>query len=122
MASSTSWHLPRSGSESQDQNYDIFDYEEEITDDDNQRAATEGVIRQQDQPQAPKSKRNPYVEKISNFMKRGANIESVSEQDIAGLSRRLVSHDYINSLSPELAVSFDKKGANGLKDVPPMLY
>jgi len=112
MSSSRSRLLAPSESGNPDENYDIFDYEEEISDDDTERAITEGILRQQNQPQAPKPKRHPYVEKMSNLVKRGAKIESTSEQDAAGPSRRLVSHDHITSLSPELAVSFDKKGAS----------
>jgi hypothetical protein len=104
-----------------DENYDIIDYKEEISDDDTQRAIMEGILRQEDQPQAPKPKRHPYVEKMSKLMKRGAKAEISSEQDVAGPSRRLVSHDQITSLSPELAVSFDKKGANCSRDLPSMI-
>jgi hypothetical protein len=118
MSSTRSRLLAPAESGNPDENYDIFDYEEEISDDDTARAITEGILRQEDQPQAPKPKRHPYAEKISKLMKRGAKAENISEQDVAGPSRRLVSHDQITSLSPELAVSFDKKGANCPKDVP----
>lgn len=119
MPSSKSKSSALSESGNPDETYDIFDYEEEITDDDGERFAIEGILRQQDQPQARQPLRNVYIEKMSQFMKRGGKVETASEKDVASPSRCLISHDFVTTLSPELAASFDKKGANCPEEIPP---
>ncbi len=119
---------PKNGAEYQrgdpEDTYDAFDYEEEISDDDAERCISEGILRQEDQPQAPRPQKKPYMQAMSDLMKRGKKMgraerakkaEPASSDSVVGPSSRLISHNHQNSLSPELAAAFDNEGKSGLK-------
>ena len=128
---------PRNGAEHErgdpEDTYDAFDYDDEISDDDAERCISEGILRQEDQPQAPRPQKKPYMQAMSNLMKRGkkmgraervGKVEPASSDSVLGPSRRLISHDHLNSLSPELAAAFDSEGKSRLKEPSsePVLY
>lgn len=123
---------PRNGAEYErgdpEDTYDAFDYEDEISDDDAERCISEGILRQEDQPQAPRPQKNPYMQAMSSLVKRGKKIgraervekaEPASSDNVLGPSRCLISHDHLTSLSPELAAAFDSEGKSCLKGSPP---
>ena len=118
---------PRHGAEYErgdpEDTYDAFDYEDEISDDDAERCISEGILRQEDQPQAPRPQKNSYMQAMSSLVKRGKNmgraervkrVEPASNDGVLGASRRLIRHDHLTSLSPELAAAFDSEGKSCL--------
>ena len=107
-----------SGSEDPEEDYDMVDYYDEIGDGDDEQQAREGLLLQQDQPQASLPHKNPYIKAMSNLLRRGEKVESVSEKNAPGPSRRLVSHEFITTLSPELADRLESQGTDHTKGLP----
>ena len=107
-----------SGSGDPEEDYDMVDYYDEIGDGDDEQQAREGLLLQQDQPQASLPHKNPYIKAMSNLLRPGEKVESVSEKNATGPSRRLVSHEFITTLSPELADRLESQGTDHTKGLP----
>jgi hypothetical protein len=100
-------------SEDPDEEYDMFNYDEEISDDDNeQQFVREGILLQEDQPQPPHKKF--YMQTASNLMRPGRKTGQSSTKNFQGPARRLLSHDHITTVSPELADVLGSEGVNCL--------
>jgi hypothetical protein len=100
-------------SKNPDEEYDMFNYDEEISDDDNeQQFVREGILLQDDQPQPPNKKF--YMQTVSKLMKSGRKTGCSSTKSFQGRARRLVSHDHVTTVSPELADVLGSEGANYL--------
>ncbi|ERF68840.1 hypothetical protein EPUS_04492 [Endocarpon pusillum Z07020] len=119
---------PRHGAEYErgdpEDTYDAFDYEDETGNDDVERCISEGILRQEDQPQAQRPEKNSYMQAISSVVKRGKKmgraerverVEPASKDGVLGASRRLISHDHRTALSPELAAAFDSEVSSRAK-------
>jgi hypothetical protein len=102
-----------SHSEIPDEEYDMFNYDEEISDDDNEEQfVREGIIMQEDQPLPPQKK--SYNQTVSNLMKPVRKTGRSSTKNVQDPARRLVSHDHVTTVSPELADVLGSEGANYL--------
>lgn len=84
--------------ESPDEEYDVIDYNEELSDDDGDQRAREGELLQR-RPYPP---RNLYIQAMSNLMKLSDVAEpTLPKGDVPDPVRRLVTHEYVNIISPE---------------------
>lgn len=94
--------------------YDAFDYEDEISNDDAERCISEGILRQEDQPQAPRPEKNPYMQAMSSLVKRGKKMGRAGRAERVEPALKDGVHDHPTSLSPELAAAFDSEGKSCL--------
>lgn len=111
---------PRHGAEYErgdpEDTYDAFDYEDEISDDDAERCISEGVLRQEDQPQAPRPGKNPYMQAMSSLVRRG---KKMGRAERAERVEPALKDDHPTSLSPDLAAAFDSEGKSCLNGSSP---
>lgn len=89
-----------------DYEYDKVDYENEITDD--KERAHESLLRQEDQPRAPRKK--SYIQTLTNMMKPEVKKEPAQPRvrDHRGPYQRLLSDESLDALSPKVSSSFGR--------------
>lgn len=97
-----------------DDDYEIVGFDEKLEDENiNEQTVREGQLLQ-DQPQM--KYQNIYIEAMSNLMISGKNFGSDSSASTRAVAaallkpRKLISHDHITTIAPEIAVLLAAEG------------